>query len=92
MASEPRKYEDDDGRVICNMDVEGMRWHDKRVRRPMFAPPERANSSFPQGDSLTDREARRYTWYAVLAGLLIAAIFSAVWILLVLFMTKVWFV
>ena len=32
MANKPKQYDDDDGRVICNMDVEGMRWHDKRVR------------------------------------------------------------
>jgi hypothetical protein len=90
MAHELKKYEDDDGRVICNMDVEGMRWHDKRVRHPMFTLPE-DNHSSNSADPLTQREARRYTWYAVLAGLLIVAVFSTVWILLVLFMTKVWF-
>jgi hypothetical protein len=90
MVRETKNFEDDDGRVICNMDVEGMRWHDKRVRHPLFTLPE-ANHPGGSSDPLTQREARRYTWYAVLAGLLIVAVFSAVWILLVLFMTKIWF-
>lgn len=90
MAPENKKYQDDDGRVICNMDVEGMRWNKKRLRHPLVAQPE-GNRTLRVGDSLTDREARRYTWYAVLAGLLIAGVFSVVWILLVLFMTKIWF-
>ena len=32
MDKQPTKYDDDDGRVICDMDVEGMRWYDKRKR------------------------------------------------------------
>jgi hypothetical protein len=81
-----KQYEDDDGRVICNMDVPGMRWYDKRVRRE-----EHAMRKTAQGDQLTRSEARRYTWYAVLAGLLIATVFSLTWVLFILFCTKVWF-
>lgn len=33
MAARPKQYDDDDGRVICNMDVDGMPRHDKRIRR-----------------------------------------------------------
>lgn len=91
MKNESQKYEDDDGRVICNMDVPGMRWHDRPLRRGLFSRQEPVRQS-PRGDALTDSEARRYTWYAVLAGLLIVAIFSAVWVLFVLFCTKIWFV
>jgi hypothetical protein len=40
---------------------------------------------------MTRSEARRYTFYAVLAGLTVALVFSAIWILLTLFMTRVWF-
>ncbi len=90
MARSQNQYDDDDGRVICNMDVEGMRWHSKPVRHPLLQVPESTPSSSPVS-SITDREARRFTWYAVLAGLLIVAVFSTVWVLLVLFMTKVWF-
>lgn len=81
-----RIYDDDDGRVICSMDVDGMRLHDKQVRRD-----ERSARRITTADQMTRAEARRYNWYSVLAGLLIASVFSATWILFVLFCTKVWF-
>ncbi len=86
MANKPKQYNDDDGRVICSMDVEGMRWHDKRVRRES-----REARRISQGDQMTKSEARQFTWYAVLAGLLIAAVFSVTWILFILFCTEIWF-
>ena len=64
MSNQPKKYDDDDGRVICSMDVEGTRWHDKAVRREA-----KVNHKVAQGDQLTRSEARIFTWYAVLAGL-----------------------
>ena len=86
------EYEDDDGRVICNMDVEGMRWHSKHMKHPLFPSTEPSSSSSNYGgDQLSNREARRYTWNAVLAGLLIAAVFSTAWVLFVLFCVKIWF-
>lgn len=85
MAPERKKYDDDDGRVICNMDVEGMRWHDKRVRREQKA----ARAAQP-GSQMTRSETLRYAWYSVLAGLLIVGAFSAVWVLFILFCTQVW--
>ncbi len=89
MSKEPKKFDDDDGRVICNMDVEGMSWHDRRIRREKRV--EKRKSIFPQGGHMTKSEARRFTWYAVLAGLTIVLVFSLVWILITLFMTQVWF-
>jgi len=86
MTGKPKQYDDDDGRVICSMDVEGMRWHDKRVRRE-----ERAARRHVAGDQLTKSEARKYTWYSLLAGLLIATVFSVGWVLFVLFCIFVWF-
>jgi hypothetical protein len=92
MGKEPKKYDDDDGRVIADMDVAGMPWYDRSVRRENRAL-RRAEkrASAPQGVQLTKSEARRYTWYAVLAGLTIVGVFSAVWILFTLFATQVWF-
>ena len=88
MTRKPEQYEDDDGRVICDMDVEGMPWHDKRIRREIRT--ERAANRHA-GDSMTRSEARSFTWYAVLAGLVIALVFGAVWALFLLFATQVWF-
>ena len=92
MGKETRKYDDDDGRVIANMNVEGMPWYDRQVRREKRAErKEQRNASRHQGAQMTRSEARRYTFYAVLAGLTVALVFSVVWILLTLFMTQVWF-
>lgn len=81
-----KKYEDDDGRVICNMDVEGMRWHDNDSRRR-----DSGKSKMPVGNQLTRSEAWRFTWSAILAGLSIVGVFSAGWVLFILFCTQIWF-
>ena len=86
MTPKPKQYDDDDGRVICNMDVDGTRIHDKRMRREQRQMPRVA-----QGDQMTKAEARQFTWYAILAGLLIASVFSVTWILFILFCTQIWF-
>jgi hypothetical protein len=86
MKPQPKQFDDDDGRVICNMDVEGTRWYEKSVRRK-----EIAKRQASQVDQMTRSEARRFTWYAILAGLLIASVFSVTWVLFVLFCTEIWF-
>jgi hypothetical protein len=86
MKPQQKKYEDDDGRVICDMDIDGLPWHDKRVRRE-----NRAARNQVQAGQMTRSEARRYTWYAILAGLLVVSVFSITWILFVLFCTEIWF-
>ncbi|MDF1519699.1 MAG: hypothetical protein P1P73_04385 [Brevefilum sp.] len=91
MAKEPRQFEDDDGRVICDMDVAGMPWYDRQVRREKRTERRAERQSrFYQGSQMTKSEARRYTWYAMLAGLTIALVFSAVLILFTLFSTQIW--
>lgn len=84
----PKQYDDDDCRVICNMDVDGMPWHDRRVRRE-----KRANrtANEHEGPKMTKSETRRFTWYAVSAGLLIVLVFAVTWVLFTLFATQVWF-
>ena len=88
MPRKPKEYDDDDGRVIVNMDVEGMKWHDRRVRQEKRA--ERSDKN-DQGPKMTRSESRRFTFYAVLAGLTIVLVFAVVWILLTLFATQIWF-
>lgn len=85
MKPKKKQYEDD-GRVIANMDVEGMR------RREKPSIPDRLPSNQPvQGEQMTRSQARQYTWYSMLAALLISAVFSVTWILFVLFCIYVWF-
>lgn len=82
MKTQPSKYDDDDGRVICNMDVAGMHWHDRRN-------PPAAGVVYPS-EAITRSEARLYTWYAMLAGLSVALVFSVVLVLFTLFCTQIW--
>jgi hypothetical protein len=76
MNQQPDDFEDD-GRVVCDMNVAGMPWHQDRCARTTT-------------DSGQERRVR-YTWYALLAGLALVAVFSIVWILFTLFATQVWF-
>jgi hypothetical protein len=87
MKDQTNQPSEDDGRVICDMDVAGMRWHDKRVRREE----REARRAAHPGQQMTNAEARKYTWYAVLAGMTVVGAFAVVWILFVLFCTLVWF-
>jgi hypothetical protein len=86
MNTQRERFDDDDGRVVCNMDVDGMRWHDKVARRKIFATHQAAH-----GGQMTRSEARRFTWVAVQAALFLASIFSVAWVLFILFCTQVWF-
>ena len=86
IGKQKKQYEDDDGRVICSMDVEGTRWHDKTVRRK-----KRAVRLLPSGEQMTRSEVWSYAGSAVLAGLLIALVFSVTWVLFTLFCTQIWF-
>lgn len=79
---------EDDDRVICDMNVAGMPWHQEHGLR--VGSGSRQDNRL-QGDPITKPELRRYTWYALLAGLAVVAVFSIVWILFTLFATQVWF-
>ncbi len=87
MNQQPDNFEDD-GLVVCDMNVAGMPWHQDRSSRAVR---DSGQNSRMRGDPITKPELRRYTWYALLAGLVVVAIFSIVWILFTLFATQVWF-
>ena len=53
MRNQPKQYDDDDGRVICDMDVDGMPWHNRRVRREQR---EAAKQTYPE--QMTKAEVR----------------------------------
>lgn len=86
MNTKPKKYADDDGRVICSMDVEGIQRQDHRTARERFAARTETSS-----EQMTEGEALRYTWYSVLAGLSMVFVFSGALVLFVLFCINVWF-
>lgn len=88
--NQPRQYDDDDGRVICDMNVDGMRWYDKKQRREMFSN-RKDSQRIPQGEPLTRSQTWRYAFYSMLAGLLVSGIFGLVWIAFTWFCINVWF-
>jgi len=93
MQTRKKQFEEDDGRVIANMDVDGMPWHDRRARfeERLDQRAQRTQRAQMYGERMTKSEARQYTFYALLAGMVIVAVFAGVWGLLILFMTQVWF-
>lgn len=65
-----KQYEDDDGRTICDMNVDGMRWYQAEQKRANRAEAQaELQRKIANGEALTRRETLRYTWYATLAGL-----------------------
>ena len=86
----PRQYDDDDGRVIAPMDVDGMPWSNPRPGR------RRAKASDGQEDGpkpppMSRRETLQVICSAVLAGLLIALLFVGAAFVFIWFCIHVWF-
>lgn len=73
----------DDGRVVANMNVEGMPWYQ----------PESiiSKNNNPYPETMTNSQMRSFIWGAIKAGLLLSIGFSAALILFILFCLKVWF-
>lgn len=76
-----KTYDDDDGRVIANMNIEGTPWYVKENR-------EKDNSSSEVPDM---KETYHIMKGALAAGLLIGFVFIAAFFLFLLFCTRVWF-
>lgn len=77
----PKIYDDDDGRVIANMNIEGMPGYN----------PDRADGKPSQEPlDLTREEKRAITWGMLKAGFLVAGIVAVVYLLLILFLLFIW--
>ena len=74
-------YDDDDGRVIAPMNVEGMPWYQEH-------PPEQPERE--QDQPLTGRQTARVVFMATLTALGVGLIFCAGIVLLVLFLQCLW--
>ena len=75
-----RRYDDDDGRVIADMNVEGMPWHR----------PEAPDGEGGEPVQLSPAEARAAMWGALKAALLVAGVFILGAFLFILFCEHVW--
>ena len=83
MARRKKTYDDDDGRVIANMNVDGMPWYLRDQKQ--------AISSNSNVEDLTKEETRAIIWGTVKAGLLIAGVFLLAALIFILFCIHVWF-
>lgn len=82
MARKRKVYDDDDGRTIADMNVEGMPWYD-RDRRDRTETEERKPPM--------DRTQRQATVTAVvLAALLIALVFGVGYFVVIFLMDSLW--
>ncbi len=82
---------EDDGRVICNMEVDGMPdsvFRRSRVQRKT----DRAvlKQKMADGEPMTKSEYRRYTWYAVLAALTVLGVVGGGMILFIFILWLIW--
>ncbi len=85
MPKRKKQYDDDDGRVIANMNVDGMPWyvedaqkHRQRVRENDFS-------------DLTKGETWEIIKGTVKAGLLVGSVYFVVFLAFILFCVFVWF-
>ncbi|MBR6594022.1 MAG: hypothetical protein IKK83_02405 [Clostridia bacterium] len=89
MKNQDRKqYEDDDGRTVSNMNVDGMPWYNKH--RAEKKKTEQADKNTVDGVYLSGSEKRAMMGGVFAAALLVAGVFALVFFLFILFCTKVW--
>lgn len=86
MAEQHKRYDDDDGRVIASMNVDGMPWYQRSQR---FDRNKREQAS--DFSDLTKEESREIVKGAMKAALLIAGVFILAMLLFILFCLYIWF-
>lgn len=86
MAKQHKRYDDDDGRVIASMNVDGMPWYQRSQR---FDRNKREQAS--DFSDLTKEESREIVKGAMKAALLIAGVFILAMLLFILFCLYIWF-
>jgi len=86
MANKRKLPDDDDGRVIANMNVDGMPWYQRTQR---FDKGKREQAS--DFSDLTKEETREIVKGAMKASLLIAGVFILAMLVFILFCLYIWF-
>ena len=86
MAAKRRLHDDDDGRVIASMNVDGMPWYQRGQRFDKFRREKASDFS-----DLTKEEEREIIKGALKASLLIAGVFILAMLIFILFCLYIWF-
>lgn len=84
-----RNEEEDDNRVIADMNIDGMQPHNV-MRWDIPVKPLYEESKMPVPE-LSKKEIRRITASATLGGLLIGTIFLIIFFLFIMFCIHIWF-
>ena len=87
MAKQRKLHDDDDGRVIANMNVDGMPWYQRSERQTRGMSAGSSNSF----QDLTKEETREIIKGSLKASLLIAGVFILAMFLFILFCLYIWF-
>ncbi|HOP12194.1 MAG TPA: hypothetical protein PK629_11975 [Oscillospiraceae bacterium] len=83
-----KTYDDDDGRVIAPMNVDGMPWYRKGKSDSLHG--ESHGDSGSKEPPLTRKETLVLILNGALAGLAVALVLGALGALFILFLTNVW--
>ncbi|MBR4742978.1 MAG: hypothetical protein IK082_02160 [Oscillospiraceae bacterium] len=83
MARTPKQYEDDDGRTVADMNVEGMPWFDRELARRKGKRAQEDGIELPPG-------TKGSAFLGILAAIaLVTVIFAVVFLLVILIITLV---
>ena len=88
MSRKRKQYDDDDGRVIAKMNVDGMPWYMDKSLIPGTGSRSESSSDF---SDLTKAERRELIKGSVKAGMVIAGVFILAAFLFIIFCQFVWF-
>ena len=89
MTEKEREEFVDDGRTICSMDADGMPQSMFHVTREKIKK-SKGQSYYPEEEPMTGSEYRRYTWYAIMAGLTVVGVIGGGSILFIFILWLLW--
>ncbi len=84
-----KEYDDDDGRVISPMNVDGMPWYTEK--KSLFGDTKKPKENKIDDVPLTKQETRAMMGGVFAAALLVAGVFALMGLLFILFCVYVWF-
>lgn len=87
-----KSYDDDDGRTIVDMNVDGMPGYDRFLKARPDEEAEKGKKGFFAGNTgMSDTEYKAYRFAVLKSALLILLVFILVYFLFIAFVDFVWF-
>ena len=76
-------YDDDDGRTIANMNIDGMPWYDSNTEQLK-------KENRGKTPEFSKKEMRGVYWGALKAGFFVVLIFAVIYFIVIFLLTRVW--